>query len=72
MPLLSQSKREPRRRAPARAAAPVAIVGAGVEARLGEARVTALPDGALWIAEAKKACHAWPLRYEGVSNAAFP
>jgi len=53
MPLLSQPKREPRRRAPAVALAPVATVGAGVELRLGDARVTALPDGALWIADAK-------------------
>lgn len=53
MPLLSQPKREPRRRASSRAAAPVAIIGASVELRLGDTLVTALPDGALWIAAAK-------------------
>lgn len=33
--------------------APVAIVGPSVELRLVDALVTALPDGALWIAESK-------------------
>jgi DNA ligase-associated metallophosphoesterase len=56
MPLLSQPRKKPSRPAPqARAAAaPVfAIVGDHVEAKLGETIVTALPEGALWVAEAK-------------------
>jgi DNA ligase-associated metallophosphoesterase len=54
MPLLSRPAPRPPR--PSRAthrAPPVAIVGDGVELKLGEALVTALPDGALWIADAK-------------------
>jgi hypothetical protein len=55
MPLLSQpaSKPERPRRKPVRALPPMAIVGATVELRLGDALVTALPDGALWLARAK-------------------
>ncbi|HVV33284.1 MAG TPA: ligase-associated DNA damage response endonuclease PdeM [Vitreimonas sp.] len=61
MPLLSQAaKKKPRPSAKkaARAVAPkvaplFAIVGANVEARIAEVSVTALPEGALWIAEAK-------------------
>ncbi len=41
--------RRPERRAPP----PVALVDDGVRLKLGDALVTALPDGALWIAEAK-------------------
>lgn len=55
MPLLSRpAPRSPRpsKRA-ARALPPLAIVGPHVEARLGDTLVTALPDGALWIADAK-------------------
>ena len=55
MPLLSRpapkAPRPPKRAG--RALPPLAIVGPHVEARLGDALVTALPDGALWIAEAK-------------------
>ncbi len=55
MPLLAQQpKRTPRsRRAAARPAPPLALVGANVEARLAGVRVTALPMGALWIEEAR-------------------
>lgn len=56
MPLLSQPKRTPRK-APAprkRAGLPaMALVGATVEVKLGDTLVTALPEGALWIASAK-------------------
>ncbi|MGD9966772.1 MAG: ligase-associated DNA damage response endonuclease PdeM [Hyphomonadaceae bacterium] len=56
MPLLSQpapKPERPRRKAALRPVPPMAIVGAHVEMRLGDALVTALPDGALWIGEAK-------------------
>jgi DNA ligase-associated metallophosphoesterase len=57
MPLLSQpapKPERPRRKAgAARPVPPMAIVGAAVEMRLGDTLVTALPDGALWIAESK-------------------
>jgi DNA ligase-associated metallophosphoesterase len=55
MPLLSQPNPKPQRprRKSARSLPPMAIVGTGVELRLGEMLVTALPDGALWIGEAK-------------------
>jgi len=55
MPLLSRpapKPSRPRQRA-MRTLPPLAIVGPYVEARLGDALVTALPDGALWIADAK-------------------
>jgi DNA ligase-associated metallophosphoesterase len=54
MPLLSRPAGKPPR--PRRAAGtppPLALAGAGVEMRLGDALVTALPEGALLIAEAK-------------------
>src|SRR5438128_2481735 len=58
MPLLSQPSKAPRAktaRAKRGAAQPlvVAIVGNQVEAKLGEVTVTATPEGALWIADAK-------------------
>ncbi len=62
MPLLSQPSKKPlptsRARKRAIAVAPVfapvfAIVGDHVEAKLGDVTVTALPQGALWVAEAK-------------------
>lgn len=56
MPLLSQpapKPERPRRKAGVRPVPPMAIVGATVELRLGDTLVTALPDGALWVAEAK-------------------
>ncbi len=56
MPLLSQpapKPERPRRAASARAVPPMAIVGATVEMRLGDTLITALHDGALWIAESK-------------------
>lgn len=54
MPLLSRPAAKMRPpRAPKRAAPALAIVGAGVEARIGGALVTALPEGALWVASAK-------------------
>ena len=57
MPLLSNpAPREPRPPRKARAAAPMpalAIVENCVEAKLGDSRVTATPEGALWIADAK-------------------
>ncbi len=55
MPLLARpSGPRPRRpRKATRALPPMAIVGATVEAKLGGVTVTALPEGALWIAEAK-------------------
>ncbi|HYD73781.1 MAG TPA: ligase-associated DNA damage response endonuclease PdeM [Candidatus Binatia bacterium] len=56
MPLLARpagpKPRRPRKAAE-RALPPMAIVGATVEAKLGGVTVTALPEGALWIAEAK-------------------
>ncbi|MFT3727628.1 MAG: ligase-associated DNA damage response endonuclease PdeM [Terricaulis sp.] len=62
MPLLSQAaKKKPRtpaKKAAAKTAAPkaaplFAIVGANVEARIAETTVTTLPEGALWIDDAK-------------------
>jgi DNA ligase-associated metallophosphoesterase len=55
MPMLHRpaAKPTPLRRAPARAMPPMAIEGANVAFRLGEALVTALPEGALWVAESK-------------------
>lgn len=54
MPLLSQPAPKPERRKPAlKPVPPMAIVGDGVELRLGDVLVTALPDGALWVGEAK-------------------
>ncbi len=55
MPLLARPSPKPPRkpRMPGRAPAPLAIVGANVEARLAGALVTALPQGALWIEEAR-------------------
>src|SRR5262245_26426833 len=58
MPLLSQSSKAPRpktARGKRTLAAPlvVAVVGNQVEAKLGAVTVTALPEGALWIADAK-------------------
>lgn len=57
MPLLSQPAPKPERPrkavAPLRPVPPLAIVGANVEMRLGDMLVTALPNGALWIAESK-------------------
>lgn len=55
MPLLSQPAPKPERpsRAAARAVPPMAIVGDTVEMRLGDTLVTALPDGALWVGDAK-------------------
>lgn len=55
MPLLSRPSGQPRAR-PARAKRappPISTAGAAVEVRLGDAQVAALPEGALWIAEAK-------------------
>lgn len=43
----------PRPRRPARRAPPVALVDDGVQLKLGDALVAALPDGALWIADAR-------------------
>ena len=57
MPLLSQPSKRPRVKSvrPQRAAPPFgfAIAGNHVEAKVGEAIVTALPEGALWIGDAK-------------------
>jgi DNA ligase-associated metallophosphoesterase len=53
MPLLAQQPKRTPRRAGAWTAPPLAVVGANVEARLCGATVTALPQGALWIGEAK-------------------
>jgi len=55
MSLLSRPAPKPSRptKRTVRALPPLAIVGPHVEARIGDALVTALPDGALWIAEAK-------------------
>jgi DNA ligase-associated metallophosphoesterase len=57
MPLLSQPSKAPRAKSTRvkRASAPlvVAIVGNQVETRLGEIVVTATPEGALWIADAR-------------------
>ena len=60
MPLLSQpapKPERPRRKAaavaPVRAVPQMAIVGDSVEMRLGDTLVTALPDGALWVAASK-------------------
>jgi DNA ligase-associated metallophosphoesterase len=55
MPLLSRPAGKPMRprKAAARALPPIAIAGNTVEMRLGDTLVAALPDGALWIADAK-------------------
>jgi DNA ligase-associated metallophosphoesterase len=55
MPLLARpSGPKPRRpRKTASPLPPIAITGATVEAKLGGVTVTALPEGALWVAEAK-------------------
>jgi DNA ligase-associated metallophosphoesterase len=55
MPLLSRPAGKPPRprKAAQRALPPIAIAGNAVEAVLGKTRVTALPEGALWIADAK-------------------
>src|SRR5258706_15018931 len=58
MPLLSQPSKAPRAKTTRAKLAPgaplvVAIVGNQVEAKLGEVVVTATPEGALWIADAK-------------------
>jgi DNA ligase-associated metallophosphoesterase len=57
MPLLSQPSKAPRSKASRKrsVAAPlvVAIVGNQVEAKLGDVVVTATPEGALWIGDAK-------------------
>lgn len=54
MPLLSRSAGKPQRpRRVTRPLPPLAIAGANVEAKLGGVIVTALPEGALWIASAK-------------------
>ena len=55
MPLLSRPAPRPERprRVAARAVPPMAIAGATVELKLGETRVVALPEGALWIEDAR-------------------
>lgn len=54
MPLLSQPAPRPERPRQAATQAPaLAVAGATVELRLGDLLVAALPEGALWIAEAK-------------------
>jgi DNA ligase-associated metallophosphoesterase len=55
MPLLSRpAGKQPRpRKAPARALPPIAISGNTIEFRLADTLATALPDGALWIADSK-------------------
>jgi DNA ligase-associated metallophosphoesterase len=55
MPLLSRPASKPQRarRAPSRGLPPMAIVGATVELKLGDVLAAALPEGALWIADAK-------------------
>ena len=57
MPLLARptGPKPPRRprKAAARVLPPIAIVGATVEAKLCGVTVTAMPEGALWIADAK-------------------
>lgn len=54
MPLLSRpASRPPHPRRAASALPPLAIAGATVEMRLGEVLITALPEGALWVGEAK-------------------
>lgn len=55
MPLLARPSPKPPRRPRKRAGAmpPLAIAGATVEAKLAGVLVTALPEGALWIADAK-------------------
>lgn len=55
MPMLHRpaaKPERPRRKAP-RAMPPIAIAGANVEFKLGDALVTALPEGALWVGDAK-------------------
>ena len=54
MALLSRpAPNSPRPRRPARRVPPVALAGDGVALKLGDALVTALPEGALWIDDAK-------------------
>ena len=55
MPLLSNpAGKTPRpRKAAARALPPIALVDNTIEFRLADTLVTALPDGALWVAESK-------------------
>jgi DNA ligase-associated metallophosphoesterase len=58
MPLLSQPSKAPRAKSTRAKRAPiaplvVAIVGNKVEAKLGDVTVTATPEGALWIDDAK-------------------
>lgn len=54
MPLLSRpAGKPPRSRRPSAQLPPLAVTGANVEVRLGGILVTALPEGALWIGEAK-------------------
>lgn len=54
MAMLSRPAPKPQRSLrPTRTLPPLAIVGGNVEARIGDTLVTALPDGALWIGEAK-------------------
>ncbi len=54
MPMLSPlPRRTAKTRRKARALPPLAIAGATVEARLAGVTVTALPEGALWVGEAK-------------------
>ncbi|MBL8531570.1 MAG: hypothetical protein JNK94_07540, partial [Hyphomonadaceae bacterium] len=55
MPMLSRPAPRPPQspRAAVRRAPPMAMVGACVEMRLGDALVTATPEGALWIGEAR-------------------
>lgn len=55
MPMLHRPAAKPARprRKPAGAPPPMAIAGANVELRLGDMLLTALPEGALWLGEAK-------------------
>lgn len=53
MPLLSRPAPKTPRPRRARALPALAIVGPHVEARIGDTLVTALPDGALWVGDAK-------------------
>lgn len=55
MPMLHRPAAKPARPRgkPASAMPPMAIAGAGVELRLGDTLLTALPEGALWLGDAK-------------------
>lgn len=54
MPLLSRpAGKPPRSRRRLAQLPPLAVAGANVEVRLGDVAITALPEGALWIGEAK-------------------